>query len=211
MKEINRKTLVQTRNKYRQLNKNKRRWTENQERRRQIRSACSLLDHKAHNDDVYVGGSLGRDPFVLNHGTRWECVVTFTPRPSYLQGRSCLYIFGRKLGGANNLFECCGQDRDVLILPDIKPRFLSCLAQSPVTTIQPDLPLTEEKQQQTKEEPSKEKGSKERNSKGQENRPKNIKYLQETGTEILIRTYLMQNDNMQCGKCVRDLLRNLML
>ena len=40
---------------------------------------------------------------------------------------------------------------------------------------------------------------------------KNITYLQETGTEILIRTYLMQNDIMQCGKCVRDFLRNLML
>jgi len=40
---------------------------------------------------------------------------------------------------------------------------------------------------------------------------KNITYLQETGVEILIRTYLMRNDIMQCGKCVRNLLRNLML
>jgi len=114
-----------------------------------------LFDYTAHNEYAYVGGSEGSEPFILNLGTRWGCVVTFTPWPLYLRGRCYLHHFGWKLGGANNLFECCGQERGVLVLPVIKPQFLNRQAHSPVTTPRPDLPLTEEKEQQSKEEPSK--------------------------------------------------------
>jgi hypothetical protein len=64
------------------------------------------------------------------------------------------------------MFVCCEQERGVLVMPDIKPQFLSRQTHSPVTTTQPDLPLTEEKEQHNEEESSKEKGSKGRNSKG---------------------------------------------
>jgi len=33
----------------------------------------------------------GIDPLFLNLGTRWRWVVSFTPRPLYLQGKSPWY------------------------------------------------------------------------------------------------------------------------
>ena len=64
------------------------------------------------------------------------------------------------LGSANNMFVCCQQERGVLVTPDIKPRFLGRQAHTPVTTIQPDLALKEEKEQHSKEESSKKRDQK---------------------------------------------------
>jgi hypothetical protein len=44
-------------------------------------------------------GSGGIAPRILDLGTRWKWVVSFTPRPLYPQGRSPWYPFHRRLGG----------------------------------------------------------------------------------------------------------------
>jgi len=43
--------------------------------------------------------SEGIAPRILDLGTRWRWVVSFTPRPLYSQGKSPWYPLGRKLGG----------------------------------------------------------------------------------------------------------------
>jgi hypothetical protein len=40
----------------------------------------------------------GIAPHILDLGTRWRLVVTFTPRPLYLQGKSPWYSLDRRLG-----------------------------------------------------------------------------------------------------------------
>jgi hypothetical protein len=44
-------------------------------------------------------GSGGVAPRILNLGTRWRWVVSFTPRPLYTQGKSPWYLLDRRLGG----------------------------------------------------------------------------------------------------------------
>jgi hypothetical protein len=43
-------------------------------------------------------GSGGIAPRILDLGTGWRCVVNFTPRPLYPQGRSPRYPLDRRLG-----------------------------------------------------------------------------------------------------------------
>jgi len=38
-------------------------------------------------------------PCILDLGTRWKAVVSFTPRPLYPQGESHWYPLDRRLGG----------------------------------------------------------------------------------------------------------------
>jgi hypothetical protein len=44
-------------------------------------------------------GSEGIALRILDLGTKWKFVVSFTPRPLYPQGRSPRYQFDRRLGG----------------------------------------------------------------------------------------------------------------
>jgi hypothetical protein len=44
-------------------------------------------------------GSGGITPLIIDLGTRWRWVVSFTPRPLYPQGKSSWYPFGKRLGG----------------------------------------------------------------------------------------------------------------
>jgi hypothetical protein len=49
-----------------------------------------------------VLGSGGIVPRILDFGTRWRWVVSFTTRPIYLQGKSPRYPLDRRLGGPQN-------------------------------------------------------------------------------------------------------------
>jgi hypothetical protein len=40
-------------------------------------------------------------PHILDLGTRWRWVVSFTPRPLYTQGKSPWYLLDRRLSGFN--------------------------------------------------------------------------------------------------------------
>jgi hypothetical protein len=46
-----------------------------------------------------VLGSVGIAPRIHDLGTRWSWVVSFTPQPLYLQGKSPWYPLDRRLGG----------------------------------------------------------------------------------------------------------------
>jgi hypothetical protein len=46
---------------------------------------------------VYGGGGIA--PRILDLGTRWKWVVSFTPRPLYPQGKSSWYSLDRRLDG----------------------------------------------------------------------------------------------------------------
>jgi hypothetical protein len=46
----------------------------------------------------------GVAPRILDLGTRWKWVVSFTPRPLYTQGKSPCYPLDRRLGGPQNRY-----------------------------------------------------------------------------------------------------------
>jgi hypothetical protein len=58
-------------------------------------SPCALTEH--HAIKAYLGSG-GMGPCILNLGTRWIWVVSFTPRPLYSQGKSQWYPLHRRLG-----------------------------------------------------------------------------------------------------------------
>jgi hypothetical protein len=47
-------------------------------------------------------GSESITSLILDLGTRWRWVISFTPRPLYLQGRSPWYPLDRRLGGSQS-------------------------------------------------------------------------------------------------------------
>jgi hypothetical protein len=46
---------------------------------------------------------VGIAPRILDLGTRWSWVVSFTPRPLHFEGKSHWYPLGRRLGGPQSL------------------------------------------------------------------------------------------------------------
>jgi len=62
-------------------------------------SLC-LTDHHAMNL-YWVSG--GITPRILDLGTRWRCVFSFTHRPLYPQGKSSGYPLDRRLGGPQSV------------------------------------------------------------------------------------------------------------
>jgi hypothetical protein len=49
---------------------------------------------------------------ILDLGTKWRWVVSFTPRPLYSLGKSPRYPLDKRLGGPQNLCECCGEEKN---------------------------------------------------------------------------------------------------
>jgi hypothetical protein len=66
-----------------------------------------------------VLGSGGMAPLTFSFCTRWRWLVSFTPRPFYLQGKSSQYPLGRRLGGAQRRFT--GMEDSFLGLLQSKP------------------------------------------------------------------------------------------
>jgi hypothetical protein len=58
---------------------------------------------------------------VLDLGSRWRWVVSFTPRPLYPRGRSPWCRLDR-LGWPQSRSGCCGVEKSLLGLPRIEPR-----------------------------------------------------------------------------------------
>jgi hypothetical protein len=56
-------------------------------------------------------GSGGIAPRILDFGTRWRWVASFTPRPLYSQGKSPWYPLDRRLGGPQNRSERGGKEK----------------------------------------------------------------------------------------------------
>ena len=81
-----------------------------------------------------MGGGLGVGPVSLGLGTRWRCVVTFTPRPLYLR-EEFRYPLNSSVGGLQSRSVHLGQERNFLILPEIETWFIGSLFTIPRTLV----------------------------------------------------------------------------
>jgi hypothetical protein len=72
---------------------------------------------------------------ILNLSIRWRWVVSFTPWLLYPQGKSPCYPLNRRLGGSQERCGSFGEEKNLLLLPWIKPWFLDCPVHSVVTIL----------------------------------------------------------------------------
>jgi hypothetical protein len=63
----------------------------------------------------------GIAPRILDLGTRWRRVVSFTPRPLYPQGKSPWYPLDRRLGGPQSRSGRGGEEKNPQPPPGIEP------------------------------------------------------------------------------------------
>jgi hypothetical protein len=66
-------------------------------------------------------GSGGIAPSIFDLGTRWRCVVNFTPQPLYPHGKSPWYSLNKKLGAPQSHSGCGGEEKNSQVLLGIKP------------------------------------------------------------------------------------------
>jgi hypothetical protein len=66
-------------------------------------------------------GSEGIASHILDIGSRWRLVVSFTPRPLYRQGKSPWYPLHRRLGGPQNRSGCGCEEKNSQPPPEIEP------------------------------------------------------------------------------------------
>jgi hypothetical protein len=62
-------------------------------------------------------------------GTRWRCVVSFTPRPLYPQGKSPWYALDRRLGGPQSRSGRSDVEKNSQPLPGLEPPIIRPVAQ----------------------------------------------------------------------------------
>jgi hypothetical protein len=65
-------------------------------------------------------GSEGIAPRILDLCTRWRWVVSFTPRPTYPQGKSSWYPLDRRLGGPHSRSGRGGEEKNSQPLRGLK-------------------------------------------------------------------------------------------
>jgi hypothetical protein len=83
---------------------------------------------------VYYGSG-GVTPRILNVGTRWSWVVSFTPRPLYPQGKIPWYPVDRRLGGPQNRSGRGGEEKNCQTLPGLEPPIIQPVAQRYTTEL----------------------------------------------------------------------------
>jgi hypothetical protein len=59
---------------------------------------------------------------ILDLGTRWKWVVSFSPRPLYSGGKNRRYLLDRRLDVPENWSACYGEEKNLLPLQGIEPR-----------------------------------------------------------------------------------------
>jgi hypothetical protein len=62
-----------------------------------VKLALCLTDQSLYHDSVWGSGCI--DPYFLDLGISWRGVVSFTPQPLYLRGKSPRYSLDMRLGG----------------------------------------------------------------------------------------------------------------
>jgi hypothetical protein len=77
-----------------------------------------LVEHHAMKTYCGSGGIASR---ILDLGTRWRCVVSFTTQPLYLQGKSPWYPLDRRLGGPQSRSGRGGEEKNPQPPPGIEP------------------------------------------------------------------------------------------
>jgi hypothetical protein len=71
----------------------------------------------------------GIGPRILDLGTRWRWVFSFTPRPLYPQGKSPWYPLYRRLGGRQRQTGRGGEEKNFQPLAWLEPRITQTVAQ----------------------------------------------------------------------------------
>lgn len=72
-------------------------------------------------------------PLSLNLGTSLRQAVSFTPRLLHPRGKTRRYPSGKMLGGTPCRYETFGEEKNLLPLSGIEPRFIVCQGPSLVT------------------------------------------------------------------------------
>jgi hypothetical protein len=80
-------------------------------------------------------GSGSIAPCILDLGTRWMCVVSFTPLPLYPHGKSFWYPLDRRLNGLWSQSGCGGEDKNSQPLSGLKPPIIQPVAQRYTTEL----------------------------------------------------------------------------
>jgi hypothetical protein len=80
-------------------------------------------------------GSGTMAPCVLDIGTRWRWVVSFTPRPIRPQGKSPWYPLDRRLGGPHSRSGRGGEEKNSQPLPGLEPPIIQPVAQRYTTEL----------------------------------------------------------------------------
>jgi hypothetical protein len=80
-------------------------------------------------------GSEGIAPRILDLGTRWAWVVSFTPQLLYPQEKSPRYPLDRRLGGAQSQVERGSEEKSSHPLPGLEPPIIQPVAQSYTTEL----------------------------------------------------------------------------
>jgi hypothetical protein len=80
-------------------------------------------------------GSGGIAPCILDLGTNWRCVVSFTPRPLYAQGKSPWYPLDMRLGGPPCQSEHSGEEKNSQALPGLELLIFQPIAQHYTTEL----------------------------------------------------------------------------
>jgi hypothetical protein len=65
----------------------------------------------------------------FDFGSRWRCVVSFTPRPLYPQGKSPWYPLDRRMGGPQSRSGCNGEEKNFQPLPGLEPPIIEPVVQ----------------------------------------------------------------------------------
>jgi hypothetical protein len=68
-------------------------------------------------------------PSILDLGSRWRSVVSFTPRPLYPQGKSPWYPLDKKLGGPQSRSGGGGEEKNSQPLPGLEAPIIQPVAQ----------------------------------------------------------------------------------
>jgi hypothetical protein len=69
-------------------------------------------------------GNDGIAPLILDLGTRWRWVASFTPRPLYPQGKNAWYSLVRRLSGPQSWSGRGGEEKNSQPVPGLKPQII---------------------------------------------------------------------------------------
>jgi len=74
-------------------------------------------------------------PLIINLGTRWRWVVSFTPRPLYPRGKSPWYPLDRRICGPQSRSGRDGEEKNSQPLPGLKSPIIQPVAQRYITEL----------------------------------------------------------------------------
>jgi hypothetical protein len=94
---------------------------------------CVFFNWAPHYEGVLESGGIA--PRIIDIGSRWRWVVSFTPRPLYPQGKSPLYPLDRRLGGPQSRSGRGGEEKNSQHIPGLEPPIIQPVAQRYTTEL----------------------------------------------------------------------------